>query len=233
MTTRKTAVVTGASRGIGRAIAKRLASSHEIVAVARNREQLDSLAKEITDKGGKCRPLVLDVGNPEATEWALGSVDADVLVNNAGIGVLRPMLQLSLDDWHRMVNVNFNALFYVTRVLLPKMIRRGGGTIVNIGSLAGRNTFAGGTCYAATKHAVVAFSESLMLEVRDSNVRVAMVMPGSVSTHFGQHSGDMSWMLTSEDVAETVAFIIEQRDGALVSRVEMRPAKPKRVERQG
>jgi 3-oxoacyl-[acyl-carrier protein] reductase len=227
---RKIAVVTGASRGIGRAIAKRLAETHDIVAVARSRELLESLAREITDAGGKCRALRLDVTNAEATEWSLGSVDADVLVNNAGVGTLRPMLQLSLEDWHRMVNVNFNALFYVTRVLLPKIIRRGGGAIVNIGSLAGRNTFVGGTCYAATKHAVVAFTESLMLEVRESNVRVAMVMPGTVATGFSPTSSgaDSSWMLQSEDVANAVAYIVNERDGALVSRIEMRPAKPKR-----
>lgn len=231
MSSRKTAVVTGASRGIGRAVATRLAETHDIVAVARNGEQLESLAREIAGAGGRCRALPLDITSAEAVEWSLGSVDADVLINNAGVGTLKPMLQLSVDDWHHMVNLNFNALFYVTRVLLPKMIRRGGGTIVNIGSLAGRNTFVGGTCYAGTKHAVVAFSESLMLEVRESNVRVAMVMPGSVATDFGQRTGDLSWMLQSEDVANAVAYIVNERDGALVSRVEMRPARPKRAER--
>ncbi len=226
---RKVAVVTGASRGIGRAIALRLAATHDIVAVARHREQLESLAEECNAAGGKCRPLVLDVTKADAAEWTLGAIDADVLVNNAGVGTLKPMLQLSLEDWHRMVDVNFNALFYVTRVLLPKMIRRGGGTIVNIASLAGRNPFAGGSCYSATKHAVIAFSESLMLEVRDSNVRVAVVMPGSVATDFSPPgSADVSWKLQSDDVAAAVAYIVNERDAVLVSRVEMRPSKPKR-----
>jgi short-subunit dehydrogenase len=228
MTARPTAVVTGASRGIGRAIAATLATTHDIVAVARDRARLESLAAEIGAAGGTCRVVPLDVGDAAAAEHALGGVEADVLVNNAGVGVLKPLLELSLDDWNRMVRVNFDALFYVTRVLLPAMIRRGGGTIVNIASLAGRNAFVGGSCYAATKHAVVGFSESLMLEVRDANVRVAVVMPGSVATDFFPPGRDTTWMLEPADVATVVADIVRGRPGALVSRVEMRPSRPPR-----
>ncbi len=196
------------------------------MAVARDRARLDSLAVEIRDAGGTCRVVPLDVTDAAAVARSLGAVEADVLVNNAGVGVLKPLLELSLDDWDRMVRVNFDALFYVTRVLLPTMISRGGGTIVNIASLAGRNAFVGGSCYAATKHAVVGFSESLMLEVRDANVRVAVVMPGSVATDFFPPGRDTSWMLAPEDVAAVVADIVHQRPGALVSRVEMRPSRP-------
>ena len=133
-----------------------------------------------------------------------------------------------------MVDVNFNALFYVTRTLLPGMIRRGGGDVVNIGSLAGRNSFVGGTAYAGTKHAVMAFTESLMLEVRDRNVRVSVIMPGSVATELRTAAellgpaGDGQWMLTPDDIAEAVAFVVAQPAHASISRVEVRPSRPPR-----
>ena len=226
MNGRKVAVVTGASRGIGRAIAKRLAASFDIVATARSERELQSLAREIESAGCRCTVMPLDVSDAAATQRALADVDAEVLVNNAGVAMLKPMLELSLDEWHRMVNVNFNALFYVTRALLPKMVARGSGHIVNIGSLAGRNTFAGGTCYAATKHAVIGFTESLMLEVRQSGVRVSVIMPGSVATELIPPGTDLSWMLTPEHVAESVAHVVDSPSRVLVSRVELRPATP-------
>jgi 3-oxoacyl-[acyl-carrier protein] reductase len=228
MNGRPIAVVTGASRGIGRAIAKRLAERWEIVAVARSGDALETLRREIESAGGTCRPIELDITDANAVARALGEIEADVLVNNAGVGVLRPLLELSLDDWRTMVGVNLDALFYVTRVLLPGMVARGAGHIITIGSLAGRNTFVGGACYAATKHAVVGFSESLMLEVRDAGVRVSMIMPGSVATEFGHPKSDMSWMLTAEEVADAVWFTLQQPGNALISRVEMRPARVKR-----
>jgi NADP-dependent 3-hydroxy acid dehydrogenase YdfG len=227
MSHRPTAVVTGASRGIGRAIAKRLAERYDIVAVARSAAELETLANEIEQASGHCRPLTLDVTDPTAVDRSLSDVEADVLVNNAGVGKLRPLLELALDDWRRMVDVNFNALFYVTRVLLPGMVRRNSGFIVNIGSLAGRSSFVGGACYAATKHAVVGFSESLMLEVRDANVRVSVIMPGSVATDFSPGRTDTSWMLTPEEVADSVWYAVTQPAGALVSRIEIRPSKTK------
>ncbi len=229
---RPTAVVTGASRGIGRAIARRLAAEFQIVAVARSEGELRSLAAEIQQGGGTCAVVPLDIGDAGAVERALGAVEADVLVNNAGVGVMKPLLDLSLDEWRTMVDVNFNALFYVTRTLLPGMIRRGGGHVVTIGSLAGRHSFVGGTCYAATKHAVIGFTESLMLEVRDRNVRVSVVMPGSVATDLRSGadllpgSRDTSWMMTADDVAEAVAFTVTRGANVHVSRVEMRPSRP-------
>lgn len=228
MNGRPIAVITGASRGIGRAIAKRLAERWEIVAVARSSDELASLRREIESAGGTCRPITLDITDAAAVERALGGIEADVLVNNAGVGMLRPLLELSLEDWRTMVGVNLDALFYVTRVLLPGMVQRRAGFIITIGSLAGRNAFVGGACYAATKHAVVGFSESLMLEVRDAGVRVSTIMPGSVATDFGRPKSDKSWMLTAEDVADAVWFTLHQPENALISRVEMRPARVKK-----
>jgi 3-hydroxy acid dehydrogenase / malonic semialdehyde reductase len=224
----ETALVTGASRGIGRAIALRLAASYDIVAVARSKPELASLAKEIEAAGGRCRTIALDVADEQAVAAALGDVQCDVLVNNAGVATMKPFLQLSSAEWHRMVDVNFNALFYVTRAVLPGMVDRKHGFVVTIGSLAGRNTFVGGSCYAATKHAVNGFTESLMLEVRESNVRVAVVMPGSVATELTVASGDQSWKLTGAQIADAVWYLVSQPASVLVSRLEVRPARTAR-----
>ncbi|HEY9479106.1 MAG TPA: SDR family NAD(P)-dependent oxidoreductase [Gemmatimonadaceae bacterium] len=220
---RGTAVVTGASRGIGRAIAGRLADGWEVVAVARSGRELDSLRSEIEAAGGDCSTIELDVTDQTAVQHALEGIDADVLVNNAGIGIMKPLLELTVEEWRAMVAVNMDALFYVTRALLPGMVERGKGHVINIGSLSGRGAFVGGTCYSATKHALVGFSESLMMEVRESGVRVSLVMPGSVDTSFSSSKGDSSWKLRASDVADAVLFTLEQPDNALVSRVEVRP----------
>jgi NADP-dependent 3-hydroxy acid dehydrogenase YdfG len=215
------AVITGASRGIGRAIALRLSASFDIVAVARSGDALAELAREIERNGGTCRPLTVDIADPAAVARALADVDAQVLVNNAGIGVLKPFMELTREEWTRTVDVNFNALFDVTRAVVPPMIARRSGHVVIIGSISGRSAFVGGTCYAATKHAVIGFSESLMLELRDYGVKVSVVNPGSVATTFSSGS-DAAWKLSPEDVAESVAFVVDTPADVLVHRVEVR-----------
>jgi len=229
MSDRQTALVTGASRGIGRAIALRLAATHDIVAVARSEEDLAKLKGEIERTGGRCRTIALDVTDGAAVRERLGGVHADVLVNNAGVGVMKPLLEMEPDEWAAQLDTNVNALYHVTRAVLPGMVERGRGYVVTIGSLAGRNTFAGGTAYTGTKHFVNGWSESLMLEVRDRGVRVSVVMPGSVATHFGgtEPSGE-DWKLHGEDVAEAVAYLVGMPERAHTSRMEMRPARPKK-----
>jgi NADP-dependent 3-hydroxy acid dehydrogenase YdfG len=227
-TERPTAVITGASRGIGRSIAMRLSSAHHIVAVARSGAELEALAAEIRRSGGTCDVLQLDVSNAGDVAQALGRVQADVLVNNAGVGFLKPFLELTPEEWRTMVDVNFNALYHVTRALLPGMIDRRHGHIVIIGSIAGRSAFVGGTGYAATKHAVMGFAESLMLEVRDRGVKVSVVSPGSVATDFGRGNPDASWMLSADDVADAVAFALATPPRVLMHRIEIRAASPKK-----
>lgn len=224
---RQTALVTGASRGIGRATALRLSAAYDIIAVARSAGELASLEEEIEVGGGVCRAIQLDIADEKAVGSALRGLEVDVLVNNAGVATMKPFLELTSAEWHRMVDVNFNSLYYVTHALIGGMVQRKRGFVVTIGSLAGRNTFVGGSCYAATKHAVNGFSESLMLEVRDSGVRVAVVMPGSVATSLTPGGGDDSWKLTSNQIADSVWYLITQPDSVLVSRLEIRPARAK------
>jgi len=220
-----TALVTGASRGIGRAIAERLASDgYDVVAAARSRTELDEVVAAIKAAEGRARALVLDVSDPQAVAAALTGAEVDVLVNNAGIGILKPFMELTAADWQRTLDVNVNALYHVTRSVLPGMIARRSGHVCTIGSIAGRGAFVGGTCYGATKAFVTSWSESLMLEVREHGVKVSVVMPGSVTTHFNDHipSDDDAWKLSAADVADTVAYVVGTPPNMLVHRAEVR-----------
>jgi short-subunit dehydrogenase len=223
--TSSSALVTGASRGIGRAIALRLArEGYEVIAAARGQRELDSLRAEIENAGGRCRSVRMDVADPREVATALNGIDVDVLINNAGIGVLKPFSELSPEEWHRMVDVNVNSLYHVTRAVLPGMMTRGRGHVCTIGSIAGRNAFIGGSCYAATKAFVTAWSESLMLEVRERGVKVSVVMPGAVATEFNDNAvgAKDAWKLSSEDVADAVSHLLATPASVLVHRLEIR-----------
>jgi NADP-dependent 3-hydroxy acid dehydrogenase YdfG len=227
MTTKQpTALVTGASRGIGRAIALRLAPRWDVIALARTASELETLAAEIKGQGGSCDTLVLDITDAHAVRHALDGRQVDAIVNNAGIGVMKPLVELGPDEWRLMMDVNLNAVYYVTHALLPGMIERGRGHVVIIGSLAGKTGFAGGTGYTATKFAMTGFAESLMLEVRDAGVKVSIVMPGSVATTFSRSGRDQSWKLAADDVAASVEFLLDTPPRMLVDRIEMRPLNP-------
>jgi 3-hydroxy acid dehydrogenase/malonic semialdehyde reductase len=219
--------VTGASRGIGRAIAKRLAPTHDILALARSKPELERLAGEIAKEGGSCRVAAVDLRDPAAIGKALDGVSADVVINNAGLGPIKPLLELTPDEWQAMVDVNFNALYHVTRAVLPGMVSRRRGHVIVIGSISGRSAFIGGTCYAATKHAAAAFVECLNLEVRHQGVKVSIVNPGSVATEFSDRN-DPSWMLSAEEVAESVAHVLATPPDVLIHSLEIRALAPKK-----
>jgi 3-oxoacyl-[acyl-carrier protein] reductase len=227
MTQRSTALVTGASRGIGRASALRLAADYDIIAVARTASDLETLRSEIEQRGGSCRVIALDLSDHAATDRLLAGVHCDLLVNNAGVGPIKPFLSLTADEWHRIVDVNFNSLYHVTRAVLPGMTERRQGHVIIVGSIAGRSAFVGGTAYAASKHAVAAFAECLMLEVREHGVKVSTINPGSVATAFSVRADD-SWMLSPEEVAESIAHIAATPPDVLVHSLEIRALNPPR-----
>lgn len=221
-----TALVTGASRGIGRATCLRLAPAWHIVGLARDGAALESLGEAVAARGGTFTGLAVDLRDPAGTALALDGVACDVLVNNAGVMWRKPFLELLPDEWQAMVDVNLNAMYHVTRAVLPGMVQRRQGHVINVASIAGRSAFPGGSCYAATKHAVLGFSECLMLEVRDAGVKVSVVMPGSVATELTPGGSNVGWALKPEDVAETIASILAMPPHALVYNVEVRAARP-------
>ena len=223
-----TALITGASKGIGRAIALRLAPQYDIVALARSEDQLRSLGAEIAAKGGRCTAIGVDLRDPAAIATALQGVSADVLVNNAGVLRRKPFIDLTPDEWNEMMDVNVNAIYHVTHAVLPGMIAKGAGHIINVSSIAGRSIMLGGSGYNATKHAVQALSECLMLELRDYGVKVSVVMPGSVATELTPGGSKVEWALRPNDVAESVSHILSMPEHALTFIVEVRAARPRK-----
>ena len=221
----RSVLVTGASRGIGRAIALRFArEGWNVVAVARKQAELDALAGEIAPLGVTCRTIALDVADAHAVAEKLKEIDVDALVNNAGVGVLKPFVELTAAEWQRMLDVNVNALYHVTRAVLPAMFARQAGHVCTIGSIGGRSVFTGGTCYGATKAFVTAWAENLMIEVRDQGVKVSVVMPGAVATGFSGTAASErdAWKLTPDDVANAVAQVVLTPPNVLIHRLEVR-----------
>jgi len=226
------ALVTGAGRGIGRAIARRLAAAGAgVTVVARTASDLDRLVREITAEDGRAFAFPGDVRDPGVCAAAVArAVEAhgrlQILVNNAGIGVQAPVADTSDEDWARVFDTNLTAVFRLTRAALPHLVR-GGGHIFMISSLAGQNPIAAMAAYCASKAALDHFARCLMLEVRQQRVKVTTIAPGSVATAFaGERDDAPSWKLQPEDVADTVLDLLRTRDDAHLSRVEMRPLRP-------
>jgi NAD(P)-dependent dehydrogenase (short-subunit alcohol dehydrogenase family) len=176
---------------------------------------------------------VADVSNSGEVEELFRCVDQehkglDILVNNAGSGVFRPTVEITVEQWDRVIGTNLSGVFYCSREALLRFQKAGGGWIINISSLAGRNPMAGGSAYNASKFGLNGMSEAMMLDHRQQNVKVSYVMPGSVDTEFGGHpsSHKSDWKIAPEDIAEVVMDILRKPGRTLVSRVEVRPSKP-------
>jgi NADP-dependent 3-hydroxy acid dehydrogenase YdfG len=235
--TNKICLVTGATRGIGRAIAKMMLEEGAQVAISgRQQDAVDRAVAELhAETGGKVAGKAADVRKHEEVAGLFRFVDSqfaglDVLVNNAGVGVFRSVSDLSVGDWQQVLETNLSGVFYCCREAFPRFQTRGGGYIVNISSLAGKNPFAGGSAYNASKFGLNGFSEAMMLDKRNDNVRVSYIMPGSVATEFSGHGTDSGsdWKIQPEDIAEIVRTLMRMPERTLISRVEVRPARPKR-----
>ena len=230
----KVALVTGSTRGIGRAIAESLAAAGASVAVSARREKdVSETVAAMKQNGWDVLGSACDVRRYDEVTALMAYVadeasGLDILVNNAGVGIFGSIAELSPESWDQVIGTNLTGVFYCSHASLPYLKKRGGGAIINISSLAGKNAFKGGAAYNASKFGLEGLSEAMMLDLRYQNIKVAYVMPGSVATEFaGRGSGDGDdWRLSSEDVAEVVMGILAQDHRALASRVELRPFQP-------
>jgi len=233
----KTVVVTGGTRGIGRAIAAALLEAGANVGICgRNSAEVDRAVSDLRNRAPgdtKVVGAVCDVSRPDQVRSLFEVVDKelsglDVLVNNAGVGFFSATADLSIEQWQQTIDTNLSGAFYCSREALQRFRARGGGYIVNISSLAGKNPFAGGAAYNASKFGLNGFSEAMMLDHRQQNVRVTYIMPGSVDTSFGRNSEPADWKIAPADIAEIVLGLLRMPARTLVSRVEVRPSKPKK-----
>ncbi len=232
------ALVTGGTKGIGFAVAEAmLAVGGKVMITGRDESRLKSA---LTALAKSCAPgalvigAVADMRDREAVEAAIDKAAAtfgsiDTLINNAGVGSFVSVEDMTDDAWHQVIDTNLTGVFYATRASIPHLKRAGGGWIINIASLAGRNYFANAAAYCASKAGLVAFSEAVMLELRNDNIRVSVVMPGSVATEFSHPAKheDESWKLTADDIAEVVMDLLRHPSRSLPSKVEIRPSKTK------
>jgi NAD(P)-dependent dehydrogenase (short-subunit alcohol dehydrogenase family) len=236
---KRTAIVTGGTRGIGLAIAERLLAEGARVAIcARDEREVERIEAGFRSRFGDPNVLgrVCDISRWESVEGFFSEVKhsfggLDILINNAGVGFFGNVEEMAIDEWHATMGTNLTGVFFCSRKAIPIMKEGGGGYIINIGSLAGRNPFSGGAAYCASKSGLNSFSEALMQEVRYDHIRVSCIMPGSVNTGFGRggkQDDRRTWKLIPEEVAEIVINLLEMDPRALASSVEIRPSEPKK-----
>jgi NAD(P)-dependent dehydrogenase (short-subunit alcohol dehydrogenase family) len=235
--TGKVAIVTGGSRGIGLAIARALVAEGAQVAITgRDERHLSAARPEIEASGpGAVEALQADVRTAADVERVVSGTVArfgglDFLVNNAGVGIFAEVAAMTPGEWREVIDTNLTGVFRMCHAAIPHLRARGGGFIINISSLAGKNAFAGAAAYCASKAGLNAFSEALMQEVRHDGIRVSYVMPGSVATGFsnGDESTGADWKISAEEVADVVVNLLRHPARSLPSRVELRPTRPPR-----
>jgi 3-oxoacyl-[acyl-carrier protein] reductase len=231
------AIVTGGSRGIGFATASALLARGAAVAITGTDERrLEDARVALSGTAGsgvmalradvRVEADVAQTVTRVVTEWG----GLDILVNNAGVGSFVEVSEMTAADWHRVVDTNLTGVYHCCHAAIPHLKARGGGWIINVSSLAGKNPFVGGAAYCASKAGLNAFSEALMQEVRHDGIRVTVVMPGSVRTGFSS-AGDgagTDWKLAPDDVAQVIVDLVAHPARSLPSRVEIRPSRPPR-----
>lgn len=235
--TGKVAVVTGSTKGIGLAIAEAMvAAGAAVVVSSRTEDDTHEVAGRLgAHASGKVMGIPCDVADPHACQRLIDATVAhfgrlDILVNNAGLGIFKPITEMTYEEWRLQIDVNLGGVFSCTKAALPHLSATGDGWVVNIGSLASRNPFAGGTGYNASKFGLLGMTEATMLDVRHDDVRVSIVMPGSVNTWFGgrEPATERDWRMEAEDCALAVMQLLSYPREAHVSRIEMRPSQPKK-----
>ena len=226
----QTALITGASRGIGLAIARKLGTmGAQLALCARHAGRLEQAEAELRQAGCRTLAVPADVTDAAAVDALVQKVigtlgGIDILVNNAGVGIFAPLHELCEDDWDRVMNTNLKGVYLCSRAVAPQMMRRHSGHIINISSLAGKNAFAKGGVYCASKWGLQGMTACMAEDLRGYGIRVSAVCPGTVETEFSPHAGkDPKKMLQPEDVAHVVAMLLTQAEQSFVSEVELRP----------
>jgi 3-oxoacyl-[acyl-carrier protein] reductase len=231
----KIALVTGATKGIGRAIAEALLTAGAGVAItARSEDEIGTTVAELKKLGaGTAAGYVCDVRDYAQVKSIVAEVakefgGLDILINNAGVGIFASVESMPVEDFRAVLETNVFGVFYCCHEAIPLMKERGGGYIINLSSLAGANPHPKMAAYNASKFGLNGFSEALMQEVRHDNIKVSYIMPGSVNTHFGGDTpGDeKSWQLQPSDIAQVVIDLLSYPHRALPSRIEIRPSRP-------
>jgi 3-oxoacyl-[acyl-carrier protein] reductase len=226
----KVALVTGASRGIGLAIARSLSSLGSSVSIcARDAKQIEAAGRELESAGAKVLAVAADITRADdidslvqKTEKTLGPIE--ILVNNAGIGYFGPTHEASEETWNSVLDTNLKGVFLCSKAVAPGMIHLRSGHIINIASLAGKNAFARGGIYCASKWGLLGLTQCMAEDLRQYGIRVSAVCPGSVATDFSPHAGkDVSKLLQPEDVAHAVEMLITQAPQSFISEVLLRP----------
>ena len=228
---KKIAIVTGGTKGIGRAIAESLVDAGASVAItARNQDEITKAVSQINRRSrGMAKGYVCDVRDYNQVKSLFADVGAvDILINNAGVGIFSSVESMSVEDFRTVLETNVFGVFYCCHEAIPLMKQRGGGYIINISSLAGANAHPQMAAYNASKFGLNGFSEALMQEVRHERIKVSYIMPGSVNTEFGgdETSDEKSWQLQPSDIAQVVMDLLQYPERTLPSRVEIRPSRP-------